>query len=108
MKDTKKITAMVTVSRESCSRENRYEFRKRLYLRRITYAGLSRAHRLEEEVDVHGGWTRAARDAHTGRLVEFQLPVGPHTDGTPTLVFDDHARIRIAGVGVPSQTEEST
>ena len=108
MKDTEKMMAMVTISKESISREERYEFRKRLCQQRISLAGLLCAHRLEEEVDVHGGWARAARNAHTGRLSRFQLPAGLQQDGTPAMVPDDHALSGIAGVVVPSRTEEST
>ena len=104
----KKIMAMVTISRKICSRENRYEFRKRLFQRRIFLAGLLRPHRLEDEVDVNGGRARAARNAHAGRPFAFQLPVGLQQDATPTMVPDDHARSGIAGVVVPSRTEVST
>ena len=108
MKDTKKIMVMVTISRELFSREDRYECKKRLCERRISLARLQRAHRLEVEVDVHGGWSRAARNEHTGRPFEFQLPAGLQQDGTPAMVPDGQVRISTAGVVVPSQTEEST
>lgn len=108
MKVTKKIMAMVTISRELFSREDRYECKKRLCRRRIPLAGLQRTHRLEDGVDVHGGWSRAALTAHTGRPFEFQLPAGLQQDGTPAMVPDGQARISTAGVVVPSQTEEST